>query len=41
VIALFVVMSHVLLQGSAQRPLPEQDEFDRHSCFTDLTQGSA
>src|ERR1019366_3744892 len=26
VIALLVVMGHILLQGSAQRPLPEQDE---------------
>src|SRR5450756_2610169 len=33
VIALLVVMGHVLLQGSAQRPLPEQDEFRQAFLF--------
>src|ERR1019366_8595835 len=33
VIALLVVMGHILLQGSAQRPLPEQDEFRQAFLF--------
>ena len=33
VIALLVVMGHVLLQGSAQRPLPEQDELRQAFLF--------
>src|ERR1019366_8562505 len=33
VIALLVVMCHILLQGSAQRPLPEQDEFRQAFLF--------
>src|ERR1035438_5999977 len=33
VIALLVVMGHVLLQGSAQRSLPEQDEFRQAFLF--------
>ncbi len=41
VIALLVVMGHVLLQDSAQRLLPNKMSFDKHSCFTDLTQRSA
>src|ERR1035437_10026261 len=33
VIALLVVMGHVLLQGSAQRSLPEQDELRQAFLF--------
>src|ERR1019366_2258390 len=33
VIALLVVMGHILLQGSAQRSLPEQDEFRQAFLF--------
>src|SRR5271165_5992036 len=33
VIALLVVMCHVLLQGSAQRPLPEQDQLRQAFLF--------
>src|ERR1035441_2287260 len=33
VIALLVLMGQVLLQGSAQRPLPEQDEFRQAFLF--------
>src|ERR1035441_9243992 len=33
VIALLVVMGHVLVQGSAQRSLPEQDEFRQAFLF--------
>src|ERR1035441_7175341 len=33
VIALLVVMGHILLQGSAQRPLPEQDELRQAFLF--------
>src|ERR1019366_6557272 len=33
VIALLVVMGHILLQGSVQRSLPEQDEFRRAFLF--------
>src|SRR5664280_2392707 len=33
VIALLVVMCHILLQSSAQRPLPEQDEFRQAFLF--------
>src|ERR1017187_9152362 len=33
VIALLVVMGHVLLQGSAQRPLPKQDELRQAFLF--------
>ena len=41
VIALLVVMGHIFLQGSAQHLSPNKISFDRHSCFTDLTQRSA
>src|ERR1017187_544714 len=33
VIALLVIMGHVLVQGSAQRPLPEQDELRQAFLF--------
>src|ERR1017187_9193532 len=33
VIAFLVVMGHILLQGSAQRPLPEQDELRQAFLF--------
>src|ERR1019366_2897315 len=33
VIALLVVMGHILLQGSAQRPLPKQDELRQAFLF--------
>src|ERR1022692_2452104 len=42
VIALFVVMCHILLQGlGAAASSRTKMSFDRHSCFTDRTQRSA
>jgi len=41
VIAPLVVMCHILLQARRSGLSPNKMSFDRHTCFTDLTQRSA